>query len=139
MLADTLVPELGPRSEPEPEPEPELATLWQPPNVASAPAPSETIATPLVVPVSVVRPKAQVRALPADPPEDGMPARLVSPLEAIAAQSLQEESLDLVAPVEMWFGDYRVGVKAGSKTHKQFRKYADVLLGDLKDTGERTR
>ena len=44
-----------------------------------------------------------------------------------------------MAPVEMWFGDYRVGVKPGSKTHAQFRKYADVLLGDLKGTGERTR
>ena len=45
----------------------------------------------------------------------------------------------MVAPVEMWFGEYRVGVKAGSKTHTQFRKYADVLLGELKAAGERTR
>jgi hypothetical protein len=43
----------------------------------------------------------------------------------------------MVAPVEMWFGDYRVGVKSGSKTHAQFRKYADALLNDLK--GDRAR
>jgi hypothetical protein len=40
--------------------------------------------------------------------------------------------LTMVAPVEMWFGDARVGVKAGTKTYSQFRRYADVLLGDLK-------
>jgi hypothetical protein len=45
----------------------------------------------------------------------------------------------MVAPVEMWFGDARVGVKAGTKTYAQFRKYADVLLGDLKGKHDPTR
>ncbi len=45
----------------------------------------------------------------------------------------------MVAPVEMWFGEHRVGVKAGTKTYDQFRKYADVLLGDLKAPGGSTR
>jgi hypothetical protein len=45
----------------------------------------------------------------------------------------------MVAPVEMWFGDARVGVKAGTRTYAQFRKYADVLLGDLKGVNARTR
>jgi hypothetical protein len=45
----------------------------------------------------------------------------------------------MVAPVEMWFGEARVGVKAGTKTYAQFRKYADVLLGDLKGTTPRSR
>ncbi|MEI7815217.1 MAG: hypothetical protein WCJ13_10585, partial [Coriobacteriia bacterium] len=46
---------------------------------------------------------------------------------------------EMVAPVAMCFGEYRVGVKAGSNTHAQFRKYADALLADLKAAGERTR
>jgi hypothetical protein len=37
----------------------------------------------------------------------------------------------LTAPVEMWFGDYRVGVKEGTRTYQQFRRYADVMLADL--------
>jgi hypothetical protein len=45
----------------------------------------------------------------------------------------------MVAPVQMWFGDYAVAVKAGSKTHTQFRKYADVLLAELRDAGQRNR
>jgi hypothetical protein len=38
------------------------------------------------------------------------------------------------APVEMWFGDSRVGVKAGTGTYDRFRKYADVLLEDLRSS-----
>lgn len=37
----------------------------------------------------------------------------------------------MAAPVEMWFGESRVGVKAGTATYDRFRKYADVLLDDL--------
>jgi len=40
----------------------------------------------------------------------------------------------MAAPVEIWFGDYRVGVKAGTKTYDQFRRYADTLLDDLRTT-----
>jgi len=46
----------------------------------------------------------------------------------------QAPELVMVAPVEMWFGDARVGVKAGTKTYAQFRKYADVLIDGLKET-----
>jgi hypothetical protein len=42
------------------------------------------------------------------------------------------------APVEMWFGEKRVGVKAGTATYDRFRKYADVLLDDLKASEERS-
>lgn len=38
----------------------------------------------------------------------------------------------LVAPVEMWFQDHRVGVKAGTKTYDQFQRIAQVLFDDLK-------
>ena len=33
----------------------------------------------------------------------------------------------LETPVEMWFGESRVGVKPGSATYERFRKFADVL------------
>ncbi len=45
--------------------------------------------------------------------------------------------LVLETPVEMWFGDARVGVKPGSATDERFRKYADVLFTDLNES--RTR
>jgi hypothetical protein len=45
----------------------------------------------------------------------------------------------MAAPVEMWFGEARVGVKAGTKTYEQFQKYARVLLGDLKGKGQQSR
>ena len=38
----------------------------------------------------------------------------------------------MAAPVEMWFGDARVGVEPGTETYDQFRKYADELFDDLK-------
>jgi hypothetical protein len=37
--------------------------------------------------------------------------------------------------VEMWFGDHRVGVKHGTKTYDQFRRYADSLFDDLRGAG----
>jgi hypothetical protein len=42
--------------------------------------------------------------------------------------------LVLETPVEMWFGDARVGVKPGSATYERFRKYADVLFADLNES-----
>ena len=99
----------------------------QPPTRASAllaatkPAPDSAlpgiVTTPLAVPAPVARPKAQVRALPADPLGDGIPERPVGSQEPIAPQPARAEDLDMVAPVEMWFGEYRVGVKAGTKTY----------------------
>jgi hypothetical protein len=38
----------------------------------------------------------------------------------------------LVAPVEMWFGDARVGVRAGTKTYDSFQRIAALLFEDLK-------
>jgi hypothetical protein len=45
--------------------------------------------------------------------------------------------LVLETPVEMWFGDARVGVKPGSATYERFRKYADVLFADLNESRRR--
>lgn len=47
--------------------------------------------------------------------------------------------LVMSSPVEMWFGDSRVGVKAGTATYDRFRKYADVLLQDLKASRSASR
>ena len=43
----------------------------------------------------------------------------------------------LAAPVEMWFGEHRVGVKAGTRTYDQFRRYAETLFEDLKAADNR--
>jgi hypothetical protein len=45
----------------------------------------------------------------------------------------------MAAPVEMWFGDARVGVRAGTKTYEQFRRYADIMMRDLKGGGSQAR
>jgi len=36
----------------------------------------------------------------------------------------------LVAPVEMWFGDARVGVRRGTRTYELFQRYADELFDE---------
>jgi hypothetical protein len=51
----------------------------------------------------------------------------------------QPEDIVMAAPVEMWFGESRIGVKAGTKTYERFRKYADVLFADLHAAKARTR
>jgi len=53
--------------------------------------------------------------------------------------STETPEIVLVAPVEMWFGESRIGVKAGTKTYDQFRKYADVLIADLQAAKRRGR
>lgn len=60
---------------------------------------------------------------------------------ARASRSESSEVTDIVlaAPVEMWFGEARIGVKAGTKTYEQFRKYADVLMADLQASKGRSR
>jgi hypothetical protein len=87
-----------------------------------------------------------VRSVLAPAPSDDPDApRLLAPAappvthadESQAANAKPDEPLS--APVEIWFEDGRVGVEDGSKTHRQFRKYADALLGDLKATRSDTR
>ncbi|MDP2234540.1 MAG: hypothetical protein Q8K89_12950 [Actinomycetota bacterium] len=66
-----------------------------------------------------------------EPTLDAPPAPVPpAALEADPRSDVQEHVL--VAPVEMWFGDARVGVKPGTRTYDQFLRYADVLLADLK-------
>lgn len=75
----------------------------------------------------------ETRGIPTILPERHLDARV--PREGVDTAG----AYTMVAPVEMWFGEARVGVKAGTKTYAQFRKYADVLLGDLKGATSRSR
>jgi hypothetical protein len=129
----------------------EAVTAVLPPlEPAPVPAPTEIEPTP-EEPVSAIdaepvaelkpleRPRAQARTIPEEPPTPAV-VRNIAPAVAPPPQApVRVDFMEMVAPVELWFGEYRVGVKSGSKTHAQFRKYADALLGDLKATGERAR
>lgn len=103
---------------------------------AVVPAPVEAQAVPVPV-ARKVRPQARVHSRE---DADTRPATTVklAPLQAgpAAKRGLpsREKAPEIVmeAPVEMWFGDARVGVKAGTATYEKFRKYADVLFADLK-------
>jgi len=74
-------------------------------------------------------------ALPCDAPivvarsEGGSPA-------AVAAAA---DDYAMRAPVELRLGDTVIGVRHGSGTYDSFRKYADVLLDDLKATRRAAR
>lgn len=63
----------------------------------------------------------------------------VEPLVADATDSLKAAETEvnsyvMETPVELWLGDVRVGVRPNTHTHRQFMKYADILLRDLKAT-----
>ena len=63
------------------------------------------------------------------------PVVSVEPLPASAsvpAQTPQVPEHVMIAPVEMWFGDARVGVRAGTKTYDSFQRIARLLFDDLK-------
>lgn len=125
------VPRAEPRP-PAPRPEVRVATA-EPPVAVPEPAPQPSPPRP-------PRPVARVRSA------DGEvlrydPAALQQPVVAPEVTAGRASAPDLVmeAPVEMWFGDSRVGVKAGTATYERFRKYADVLLADLREASARTR
>jgi hypothetical protein len=42
--------------------------------------------------------------------------------------------IELSSPVEMWFGEHRVGVKQGTATFDRLQRYAETLLNDLHDS-----
>lgn len=86
------------------------------------------------------RPRAVVRVAATEHGAGSSSAHL-APLATpgTASGSRQRDSipeLAMAAPVEMWFGDHRVGVKHGTKTYDQFRRYADALFDDLRATGK---
>ncbi len=91
-----------------------------PPPPVSAPRRERPRARVRVGSDTVVAPTTEHRVVPAAP----------RPADTRRPEGVPE--LVMAAPVEMWFGEYRVGVKAGTATYDRFRKYADVLLADLK-------
>ena len=144
--APALVLEPAPEPTPSPAPSPESALAPRPAAVVHEPPVPDAV-VPLahaVVPAQQpARPRAVVRTAV---PDGGLgsSAVILTPLEAAApgpAGPAGEPAADLVmvAPIEMWFGDSRVGVKAGTKTYEQFRKYADVLFAELQVSKARNR
>jgi len=144
-------PAIEPRPTPAPEPEPHPTPApAQTPGPAHVPEPmatalvSEPILPSLPSPLRTQRPRTVVRSIDAVRPAPG-PSPVLEPLAATAPTAAGAtgrsdiEDIVMAAPVEMWFGDSRIGVKAGTKTYAQFRKYADVLFGDLKTAKTRNR
>lgn len=129
-LESAPAPEPQPAPEPEPEPEPAPAPAPQPepePEPEPTPEPesepeSEVVRRPTVV----VHLSERIEPLPE---RQGTPAARYLPEPPAADDQIAE--MRLAAPVEMWFGDARVGVRAGSATHERFMRYANNLLGDL--------
>jgi len=73
-------------------------------------------------------PEPEPEPLPAPEPEP-------EPLPAPEPEPLPEpepEPYTPVAPVEMWFGEARVGVKQGSRTYDLLVGYAQVMIDDFK-------
>ncbi len=95
-------------------------------------------------------PRAEVEPPPAGPEPRARPAvtlRVASrPVDVDAAHQVLDvepqptrvppahgdEQHILVSPVEMWFGDFRIGVKPGTKTFAEFQRLAGILFDDLR-------
>jgi hypothetical protein len=123
-----------------PSPEPEPVPVWAPSEIGATPeALSGRQPVPSIDRGASERPRAHARAIPEDPLASTAGTRPARAVEPSAPARQPAEFLEMVAPIEMWFGDYRVGVRSGSKTHAQFRKYADRLLDDLKGASRRAR
>jgi len=139
-----------------PVPEPAAALAPAPTATAAVPQPARPAAVvhaavgaqepPQTIPGSgppAARPKAHVRTeLLADTDHARViPQPPVPPDDAATSLGLRSQAPDykMAAPVEMWFGQSRIGVKAGTKTYAQFRRYADVLLADLKEPRGQSR
>ncbi len=137
----SVAPERVSPAVPEPAPAPEVPKT-RPATVVRA---AEPAAAPPVAQTSSVspeprhvRPRAHVRVDLETPAGSSLASQ--RPPEALPLGLRAEYAeFTMVAPVEMWFGESRVGVKAGTKTYEKFRKYADVLLGDLKGENARFR
>lgn len=103
-------PATQPEPEPEPEPQPE-----PPPKPAPELAP-EPLPAPEPEPAPLPEPEPEPEPLPAPEPEP----------------EPEPEPYTPVAPVEMWFGEARVGVKQGSRTYDLLVGYAQVIIDDFK-------
>ena len=107
------------------------AVVIHEPPADAAPQPDVEPSPPIARPT---RPRAVVRAVDSAASDQAPrlePMANPQPDQPVASRELVPE-FALAAPVEMWFGEHRVGVKAGTRTYDQFRRYADTLFDDLK-------
>ncbi len=121
--------------------EPVAPAIEERPRVAQSVRPPESqrpvaTVTPAPVPAQTTPSDAQAQATPAVPGVEATVQRPRSRIRDISAADVPEH--ELVAPVEMWFGDARVGVKPGSKTYDRFQRIAKVLFDDLRASTPRT-
>ncbi|MDP2233091.1 MAG: hypothetical protein Q8K89_05615 [Actinomycetota bacterium] len=155
VAALTSIPALVPAPVVVPVPEPVPAIVNEPTSTPEAEI-AEIMASFSAVPSAEPRPMASVPSTPIPPAVDHRPSAAVpprvpqdrpavvahAPASAPAtnepqasvrstAPALTPPVHELVAPVEMWFGDARVGVKPGSKTYDRFQRIAKVLFDDL--------
>jgi len=84
------------------------------------------------------RPRATVRIheIPVDAQLEGESSATLAPIPA-GPRGDDIPDMVLETPVEMWFGDSRIGVKPGSVTYDKFKRYADALLADLNESASR--
>ncbi len=84
----------------------------------------------------VCEPESPLLKAPAagpSPPE----GHLVEQQSAVPTQAAPVETVPcrgeyvMEAPVELWFGDTRVGVRSGSGTERRFQRFAEVLFEEL--------
>lgn len=123
--------------------------------IAAEPAPTAEVApvqehaVSLLTPVELAAPGEPAAETPVEEPFSAPPAEPVAPEPPaeLVAQSGTQPSLQppagpvpevavyrLVAPVELHFtdGSGRVGVRPGTRTHDEFQRLANALLGELK-------
>lgn len=72
----------------------------------------------------------------AEPPNtlpDELPERVLKrDMDSAAPLRPARDDYRMEMPVELWFGDLRIGVKRGSQTCEMFLLYANRLLSDFK-------
>ena len=116
-----------------------IADLLPPVNVASEqpptplrttlPSGSDTPPAPPVLEIEFPQLAEHIGSAPALP-------LLPAPCEITSSD---QHEYTMHKPVEIWFGDARVGVRHGTQTSRRFAKYADRLLADLKAAQDATR
>lgn len=108
--------------------------------VAEPPPPPAPVVAPISssAPAPRVRPQARVHLAEAEQAGAAIESGVRHVASAVSGgasgapdRAAVDPQLVMAAPIEMWFGDSRIGVKAGTATYERFRKYADALLADL--------
>ncbi len=87
---------------------------------------------PQAEPFAHPQPVSPAPITPITEPADSVSAPATQATTAVDSRVANVPDHEMVAPVEMWFGDARVGVKPGSKTYDRFQRIAQVLFDDLR-------